>query len=253
MKISCGPRKFAAAAAALFLSVSPAAAQSAVVCTNCGTEWTQLFEWTEQLEKQAGILQTANNQYSTMVTNTTPLLQQYFGDAAADFKAINAALGGASSPVYSSSNLSSVFSTKYSTYQEYQKSLAPGKTLTGTMDRKRQQWSTEAKSSVQTTLSAAKLVDKQITTTETTLIDRLAEASRGANGQLAAIHVTNQLGVLTAQQLQKLRQLEAVKMQLTANDIQRRADSESAEQAAWKMYIAPPNATAPKATGGKKY
>ena len=69
--------------------------------------------------------------------------------------------------------------------------------------------------------------------------------------QSAALYETpeGRAGVATARQLQKLRQLMLVQMQLQANFIQQQVDKDAAQAAAWRNFAT----KKPSITSGKRY
>jgi P-type conjugative transfer protein TrbJ len=229
----------AAAALVLALLLRPALAQT-VYCVNCGSEFTQLANYAQlinQLAKQAGILQTNINQYQVMTLNSTPLTQQQWGSAANDIRATNTVLSQAQSLSYLLGTLDAAFAKKYSNYNTYVSGTALN---SQTMAAKYQQWSADTNSSVATTLKAAGTQSAQITGAEDQLLQSLQSQATGANGQLQALQVANEVSVQTVRQLQKLRQLVLMDTQLKANFIQTQSDKEAAQQAAWKQFVKPP-------------
>lgn len=214
----------------------------AIVCVNCGTEWTQLlnnFELIQQLEQQVELVRNAIKQYQLMLTNSNPLANQTWGEAVNEMRKLNSLLSQAKSLSFTSGNLDGQFAQKYRTYNDYVSSQIGG----GQLDQKFQQWSEDTNSSVLTTMKAAKLESDQIEGPEDTYLQMLQQRAETAAGQMQALQVGNQITLALARQLQKLRQLMLVQLQVQANFIQRLSDQEATQSAAWKNFTKKPNVT----------
>ena len=238
--------KQAAIAAAVFSLLMPAgAAGQAVYCTNCGSEVTQVLNYIqlgEQLLKQAAQLEQSIAQTKIAMANATPLQQQLQGNAAADLKALQALVAQAQSLSFAAGNLDNQFATKFKDYQG---------SLGGTLDQptfaaKYQQWSADTKDSVLITLKGAGVQATSIQGSEEALIQALAAQSGSAVGQLEAMQTGNAIATESIRQIQKLRQLVMLDLQLKANAIQTGQDRETSQQAAWTKFV-----TAPKAASTK--
>jgi P-type conjugative transfer protein TrbJ len=214
---------------------SPPAAQI-VTCANCGTEFTQLannLQLADQLARQVELVQQALKRYETMVLNTTGLEAQDFGEPLAEIKQVTALLDQARSLSITSAGLDGKFAEKYKDYNAYLADKLDSEAL----GAKYQQWSEDTTSSVLTTLKAANLQARQIEGDEAALFTALERLSETAEGRMQAIQVANQIALAAARQTQKLRQLMLMQLQLQANAIQREADRQAAEEAAYRNFV----------------
>src|SRR5208337_902388 len=102
---------------------------------------------------------------------------------------------------------------------------------------KYQQWSTNTNSSVLSTLQAGNLQSSQMTGTEQSTIAGLKSQAASPQGNLQALQTVAQVGLLTVEQLQKLRQSILTDTSLHANAIQTQADMTASQQAAWRTFV----------------
>jgi P-type conjugative transfer protein TrbJ len=207
-----------------------------VTCANCGTEFTQLannLQLADQLARQVELVQQAIKRHETMLTNTTGLEKQLFGNPLAELRQVTALLDQAKSLSVTSAGLDGQFAEKYKDYNAYLADRLDAQAL-GT---KYQQWSEDTNSSVLTTLKAANLQARQIEGDEAALFTALQGLSETAEGRMQAIQVANQIALAAARQTQKLRQLMLMQLQLQANFIQREADRQTAEEAAYRNFV----------------
>jgi P-type conjugative transfer protein TrbJ len=215
---------------------SPPATAQVVTCANCGTEFTQLannLQLADQLARQVELVQQALKRHETMLLNTTGLEKQLFGDPLAELGQVTALLEQATSLSITSADLDGKFAEKYKDYNAYLADKLDSEVL----GAKYQQWSEDTNSSVLTTLKAANLQARQIEGDEATLFSALQGLSETAGGRMQAIQVANQIALAAARQTQKLRQLMLIQLQLQANFIQREADRQAAEEAAYRNFV----------------
>jgi type IV secretion system protein TrbJ len=225
----------------------PLGAQT-VFCTNCGTEWTQLannLQLIEQLRRQVALVEEAIKQYQNMLLNSKGLASQFWGNALGDIKRLTSLLAQAKSLSYAAGNLDGQFAKKYSDFQTY----ASREMDTGGFAAKYQQWSEDTNSSVLTTLKAAGLQAEQIEGSEDTYIRQLEMLATSAEGRMQALQIGNQITLALARQLQKLRQLVLMELQLQSNFIQSQTDRDMVERAAWYNFAKAKPAT----KSGKSY
>jgi P-type conjugative transfer protein TrbJ len=204
---------------------------NAIYCANCGTEWTQLLnklELIEQLEQQVAIAKQTLQQYQNMVTNTENLADQTWGNALGEIKKVTALIAKAKSLSYASANLDSDFAKKFGDYQAYGSQTLDDDAF----DAKYQQWSEDTNESVRATLKAAGLQAEQIEGAEDAYLRELEGRAETVEGRMQAIQLGNQIALATARQMQKLRQLMLINLQLQANFIQQRMDREAMDAAA---------------------
>jgi P-type conjugative transfer protein TrbJ len=232
------------------LSGPPSMAQ--VVCANCATEITQLLNYAQlidQLAKQGSILTTSTNQYSLMTRNSTPLPSQQWGTGQSDLNSVTAILARATSLSIALSNLDSQFGQKYSNYNNYVNG-AQGTLNSQTFASKYQQWSSDTNSSIQTTLDAARLQSSQIAGSEGQTLQTLQGHAQSAAGYLGTMQTGNEIAMQVVLQLQKLRQIALMDLQMKANFIQSQSDQGISSQAAWKKFTTVPQI---QTSGGTRF
>jgi P-type conjugative transfer protein TrbJ len=221
--------------------VPPVAAQ-AVYCTNCSSELTQLRNYLQlvtALAKQVALLEQAITQTGIMTQNTTPLANPQYGSGQTDLAALQRLVSQTTALSYASANLDSAAATRFQTYQTYSSSPLNS---TG-FAAKYQQWSQDMQASVLTTLKAAQTQSTQINGTEQQTLARLKAQTSGAAGQMQALQAGNAISLEAVAQVQKLRQLLLLDLQLKANAAGSLADKEAAQQAAWKTFVTKPSVT----------
>ena len=221
----------------------------AIYCSNCGTEWTQLannLQLVKQLEQQVLQVQNTIKQYENMLLNSLPLKKQVWSKAISEIKRLNALFKQAKSLSYVSQNLDALFAKKYGDYGSYLKQTLGDEELSA----KYQQWSEDTNDSVLTTLKAAKLQSEQMEGEEDAYLRQLEEKATNAEGRMQALQVGNQAALTLAHQIQKLRQLILLQLQLQAKYIQMKMDREVAQQAAWKKFTKKPDIST---NNGKRY
>ena len=224
-----------ALAAVLAANIGPSAAQT-VVCANCSTEFTQLFnlaQLVDQLATQGNILTTNTYQLQNMTLNTTPFSSLQWSNGASNISSVNSLLAGSGALSFASPSLTSQFNQQYGNYSSYL-STAP---TSATFGAKYQQWSAGTNASVLSTLQAGALQSSQITGAELGTINGIKAQTAGVQGNLQALQNVAQIGVLTVEQLQKLRQLILTDTSLHANAIQTQADRDASQQAAWRTFL----------------
>jgi P-type conjugative transfer protein TrbJ len=224
-----------AAIIVLLLSPAQTVAAEAVICTNCGTEYTQLFNKLQMLKQvETGIqqLQTQINQYQDMMSNSQGLSIQVWGNAYRDIGKLNALIQQSKALAYSASNLDSQFSKRYGDYKTYQARKMNG----SDWDKKYDQWSRETSDNALYTLKAVSMQSSQMQD-EDTLMQQLQAMSHSAQGRMQAIQVGNMMAAQNINQIQKLRQLMMLQLQMQANYIAAQQDKVAAEQAARRQYF----------------
>lgn len=226
-------------AAAVVLGTSPA---RAIYCSNCGTEWTQIannLELIEQLAQQAELVRQG-------LLNTKALTEQEWSAALADIRKLTALLAQAKSLSFAKGDLEGQFAEKFGDFQGYVAKDLKDEAL----GAKYQQWSEETNASVLTTLKAAGLQSEQMEGSEDAYLRQLEGLTESAEGRMQALQVGNQIAITTARQMQKLRQLVLMELQLKANDVQTQMDRDAAQTSAWRNFTKQPQAPA---NSGKRY
>jgi P-type conjugative transfer protein TrbJ len=210
-------------------------AAEAVFCTNCGTEYTQLFnklQMLKQVETSIQQLHTQMNQYQNMLSNSQGLSHQVWGKAFQDIGKLNSLIQQSKALAYSATNLDSQFSQRYGDYKTYQSQKMNG----FNWEQKYDQWSREANDNALYTLKAVGMQSSQMQDEEA-LMQQLQAMSQSAQGRMQAIQVGNMMAAQNINQIQKLRQLMMLQLQMEANYIAAQQDREAAEQAARKQYF----------------
>lgn len=223
-------------ALALLLSCPPPAAALVVTCTNCGTEWTQLannLQLIDQLAKQVQLVEEAIKRHQNMVLNTTGLEEQSFGAPLAELRKVTELLATAKSLSFASGDLDAQFAAKYRDYQGY----AAEQLDEAGLAAKYQQWSEDTNAAVLGTLKAAQLQSGQMEGDEQALFTALEQQAMTAEGRMQALQLANEIALASARQIQKLRQLMLVQLQLQANYIQTAMDRKVREDADYERFL----------------
>lgn len=211
-----------------------AQAQNAVYCTNCGTENTQLFnklQMIKQVETSVQQLQTQMSQYQDMLTNSKGFSTQLWGNAMSDIAKLNNLIQQGKALAYSASNLDSQFAKRYGDYRDYQNK----KMNTTDWDNKYTQWSRETNDNALYTMKALGLQSAQMQD-EDALMQQLQTMSGTALGRMQAIQLGNMMTMQNIRQLQKLRQLVMLQLQMQSDYLAAQQDKEAAQQAARRQF-----------------
>ena len=219
-----------------------------VYCTNCGSEVTQLVnkvQLVQQYAKQVQQYSTQLQQYADQVRNTARVPTQVWGSTMASLQQVHALYSNAQSLAYTMANLNQQFGQRYKTYGVY-----AGQTLTpATMSQKYQQWSAEANDNVLLTLRAANAQATQLGGEDADL-RALEQMATTADGRMKALQVGTQFAAQSARQLQKLRQLMLLNLQLQANAQQTAQDRAAYQQAAVQRLLTAPQSAS---NGGQRF
>lgn len=218
-------------------SVEQACAQQAVVCTNCGTEWTQLYNkamMVRQYAQQARQLKTEIGQYQNMLLNSKGVPTQLFGKALQDFQRLTSLMQRSNALSYSAANLDGQFAQRYGTYESYLNQRM------GTADwqNKYAQWSREGRDNALYTLKGLGMQAGQLKNDQA-LQQRLQNMAASAQGRMQAIQVANMLAAQNANQLMQLEKLMLLQLQMQANYIAQQQDRRLTEEMALKQYFKP--------------
>lgn len=207
----------------------------AVMCVNCGTEWTQLLNkamMAKQLANQAVQLKTEIGQYQDMLTNSKGMPTQLWGRAMQDFQQLTGLMQRSKSLAYSARNLDGQFAARYGTYNSY----LSKKMGNADWQNKYAQWSHEG---TDNTLYAMKGLGVQATQLQNdqALLQRLQTMAGSAEGRMQAMQVANMIAAQNADQVMKLRQLMMMQLQMQANYLALQQDQAAARQASReKLY-----------------
>lgn len=217
-------------------------------CLNCSSEVTQLvnkLQLVSQYAKQLQQYQKQLQQYADQVQNTARVPNQVWGNTMSNIQQVSALLNQAQSLAYSAANLNQQFAQRYRTFGTYAgQPLSPA-----TMAQKYQQWSQESNDNVLYALRAANTQATQMGSEDTDL-RALETMATSVSGRMQAIQVGNQFAAQGARQLQKLRQLLMLNMQVQANAQQFAQDRDAYQQAAGQRALAHPGSAA---TGGIRF
>jgi P-type conjugative transfer protein TrbJ len=231
MKHSCLSLAIALTAAISSASIQQASAQGfgTVYCTNCGTEWTQLANkvtMVQQLAQQAQQLQTEVGQLQNMQLNTQVAPNQVWGTAVQDFNQLTSLLQQSQALASTAGNLDQQFATRYGTYTTY----LTGKLTANDWKSKYSQWSKEATDNALYTMKGLGLQSAQMQD-EQALMQQLQGLSGSTQGRMQALQVANMMAAQNVDQIQKLRQLMMMQLQMQANYVAMQQDKEAAKEA----------------------
>lgn len=217
-------------------AAAPAHAQfgsGVVVCTNCVNQGSQaahnalqLAQMADDFANQIQQYQLQIQQYQNMLKNTDRLSGSVFGDALADIRKVQNIINQTKGLAYTAQDLDARYRARYGSFQTY---LDDGMTDAQLRERYRQ-WSDDTNDAVLTTFRALGAEAENIDT-EADLMAELQARAATADGQMEALQVGNELAVQGAAQIQKLRALQMMQLQLYARDLQNRSDKEAAELA----------------------
>lgn len=206
---------------------APARAKAQTVfCTNCSNVATQLLQQAaqaEQLVNQALQYQKQIESYINQVQNTLSLPATIIGDVKRDIDKVRGVFEKAKGLAYTVSNMDEQFLARYKSVDAY---LASGMSR-ASMSDKYKQWSSETNDSVLNSMKALKAHSDGVTD-EYDLIEDLKGQVESADGQKQALDAANQLALEGLQQSIKLRELIALQIQLSAQDMQIAQDKEAA-------------------------
>ncbi len=226
----------------------PAKAQNAVICSNCGTEWTQLMNkamMAKQLATQAQQLSTQINQYKDMLTNSNGVSTHVWGQAMQDFAKLQNLMSQSRSMAYSASNLDGQFSSRYETYDSYLNRTMGAKDW----QNKYTQWSQEGSDNARYALKGLGLQASQMQN-EQALMQQLQSMAGTAQGRMQALQVANMMAAQNVEQVMKLRQMMMLQLQMQANYLAQQQDRMAAQEAAHQRFM---NAPRVRNDNGKTY
>lgn len=226
----------------------PVKAQNAVICTNCGTEWTQLMNkamMAKQVATQAQQLGTQINQYKDMLINSKGLSTQVWGQAMQDFSKLQNLMSQSRSMAYSASNLDGQFSSRYGTYDAYLNRKMDAKDW----QNKYAQWSQEGSDNARYALKGLGLQASQMQN-EQALMQQLQSMAGSAEGRMQALQVANMMAAQNVEQVMKLRQMMMLQLQMQANYLAQQQDRMATQEAAHQRFM---NAPRVRNDNGKTY
>lgn len=200
-----------------------------VYCTNCSDRLTQLKQQADQalqLARQAEQLQTQLRSYEQQVRDGLSLPQHLFGDVARDIAAVNQVFQQAKGLAYTASNLDEIFAQRYGSFDSYKQAGVGAAQL----QDKYRQWNAESSSTVLQTMRALG-VQSQGMASEQDLLRQLQSQARSAQGHQQTLAVGNELAAENVAQMQRLRQLLMLQVQLQAQALQIEADREAVSAA----------------------
>lgn len=223
-------RALVAALVMASVTLPPATAPAqAIFCTNCSNIATQALQQAAQAEQLLNQIETlANNvqQYQNMLKNTTKLPDAVFGDALGDIRKITETIKKAKGLAYTAGNIEQSFNAKYKSL----KGLMDNGVSAQSLQQLYQAWSDDTNDSILTTFKA---LGEEASTieSEAELMAELQSRATTADGQMQALNVGNELAVQSVAQMQKLRNLQMLQIQMMARDLQGRQTKEEAELA----------------------
>jgi len=226
----------------------PVKAQNAVICTNCGTEWTQLMNkamMAKQLATQAEQLSTQISQYKDMMTNSSGVSTHVWGQAMQDFAKLQNLMSQSRSMAYSAGNLDGQFSSRYGTYDSYLNRNMGAKDW----QNKYTQWSQEGSDNARYALKSLGLQASQMQN-EQALMQQLQSMAGTVQGRMQALQVANMMAAQNVEQVMKLRQMMMLQLQMQANYLAQQQDRMAAQEAAHQRFM---NASRVRNDNGKTY
>lgn len=206
-----------------------APAQAEVVyCSNCGTEYTQLFNKL-QLVKQ---LETQARQLQQMLTNASRVGQSEWGETYAKLQQAQQLFNESKALVHNALNLEQQFRSKYAGYQQYVQQQPTRQQ----MAQKYAQWSEESRDNVLKTLKAAGIQSNSLAYDQA-VMQRLQNMSQSAEGHMQALQVGHMMAAQQVRQIQELRQLLTLQLQMQANYLAQQQDKEELARAQRVKYF----------------
>ncbi len=210
----------------------------ATTCPQCATEATQLLnklELIKQVENGIQQVKTQMDMYQNMIANSQGVSNPLWSNALDDLQSLNALIQQSKSIAYSAGDLDSQFASRYGTYSDY---LSRNM---GEVDwrAKYGQWSEGMQDNALYTLKAAGLQSDQLAN-EDVFIQQLQSMSQTAEGRMQALQVGHMLAEQQIRQVQKLRQLMMLQLQMQANYLAAQQDQEAALKAFRQQYYQKP-------------
>jgi len=209
---------------------------AAVVCSNCGTEWTQLvtkYKMIEQVNLSAEQLRVQIKNYEDRVKQGRQLSQQVWGQARRDIAQLNALMARSRQLVSEVAQLEQTFKEQYKGYSEY---VSQGRRID--WNTQAQQWDTQTRQTIVDSLQGSALHASQLQSDVATM-ERIDELANSAQGRMQALQAANMIASQQVKQMQKLRQLMILNMQTQANFMAQQQQQRAASQAAWSQFNRP--------------
>ncbi|POR72263.1 P-type conjugative transfer protein TrbJ [Pseudomonas syringae] len=213
----------------------------AIYCSNCSTFYQQMFEYAEQVNtalNTAEQLQTQIQQYQNMVTQGTGLPDSMFGSIAADLKSVVNIYNRSQALGRQIQNMDSQFNTAFPGFDSYLNQAANSAEVPA-QDRY-QKWSQQGRDNVKTAMEAANL-NTSTFEPEDAQLARMVARSQSAVGRMQAIQAGNEIASQNVQQLQKLRDLMAIQINMQGNYMAQQGDRQAVSEAAEQQFEARKN------------
>lgn len=211
-----------------------------VVCTNCGTEWTQLTNKLQLAQSYSEQIRQTLNQVKMIddqIKNTKALANGEWGNTFEQIERLNALARHGQSIAYSASNLTSEMDRRYKGYQNWQREITPQQ-----YESHYQQLTQSMGDSAGAALMVANGIYHQRNETEI-LLNRIESRSQTATGRMEAIQAGNELSGQIIRQLQQISTLLSAQIQQTSTFIQAENEKEQlaeAQSSEFKKGDAPP-------------
>ena len=185
----------------------------------------------KQLANQAVQLKTEIDQYQDMLTQGKGFSTQLWGKAMQDFNQLTGLMQRSKSLAYSASNLDGQFAQRYGTYHSYLNKKM------GAQDwqNKYSQWSEEGSDNTLYALKGLGMQAAQMQN-EQAMMQRLQSMAASAEGRMQAMQVANMMAAQNVDQIQKLRQLMMMQLQMQANYLAIQQDKEATRQVAREKF-----------------
>jgi len=183
-------------------------------------------------------LENQMKQYAELLKQSRPLSHQSFGAIQQDLSQLGQIVQGGQSLSYSMSNLDAQFRSTFPGYASR---------TSGYFDDYRK-WSQTSLDTTMNSLRAAGLQGTQLNNSQA-LLGQLRDMSTGADGQMEAVEVGNELAEQQVEELMSLRQLMLTDLQSKQAYQAEQIQKEQAENAALEQLFG----TEPLVTSDKKY
>jgi P-type conjugative transfer protein TrbJ len=205
------------------------------------TEWTQILNHVQLIMsyiRQGLQLENQMKQYAELLKQSRPLSHQSFGAIQQDLSQLGQIVQGGQSLSYSMSNLDAQFRGTFPGYASR---------TSGYFDDYKK-WSQTSLDTTMNSLRAAGLQGTQLNNSQA-LLAQLRDMSTGADGQMEAVEVGNELAEQQVEELMSLRQLMLTDLQSKQAYQAEQIQKEQAENAALEQLFG----TEPLVTSDKKY
>ncbi|MDR3740813.1 MAG: P-type conjugative transfer protein TrbJ [Terracidiphilus sp.] len=204
-----------------------AVAQYTVTCVNCSSQMQQLIGYAQQLAQgatQASQYALQLQQFANMVQNTASIPTQIYSSAMSDMRAVQGLLsvGTQLSPSNTGASMG--------TFSSYLTSATAGSPSIATQSAQYATWANRSKDGISAAMSAMAAQNNQLSSDDATM-NNLQSQTAGVTGQVQAMQNVAQIATQQVREMEKLRQLIMIMIQLEANKQQNASEAQAASQA----------------------